>query len=60
MGACRYTGKGQGELSVFRQLMGFFRSSDVVLADSMYCSWRYIFTLKEYGVDSVTQFLCHA
>ena len=55
LGVCRFAGKGQGELSVFRQLMGFFCSGDVVLADSMYCSWRDIFTLKERGVDSVTQ-----
>ncbi len=55
LGVCRYAGKGQGELSVFRQLMHFFRSGDVVLADSMYCSWRDLFTLKECGVDSVTQ-----
>lgn len=55
LGICRYAGKGQGELSVFRQLMKFFRPGDVVLTDRLYCTWRELLTLKEHGIDSVSQ-----
>jgi hypothetical protein len=40
LGICRYAGKGQGELSVFRTLWDFFRPGDVVLTDRLMCTWR--------------------
>ena len=40
LGICRYAGKGQGELSVFRRLWGFFRPGDIVLTDRLMCTWR--------------------
>ncbi|WP_146574674.1 transposase, partial [Botrimarina hoheduenensis] len=55
LGVCRYAGKGQGELSVFRRLMGFFRPGDVVLTDRLYCTWRELLTLQERGVHAVSQ-----
>ncbi|QDS99457.1 IS4 family transposase [Adhaeretor mobilis] len=54
LGICRYAGKGQGELSVFRTLWHFFRPGDVVLTDRLYCTWRELCTLKQRGVDSVS------
>ncbi|QDS98752.1 IS4 family transposase [Adhaeretor mobilis] len=54
LGICRYAGKGQGELSVFRALWHFFRPGDVVLTDRLYCTWRELCTLKQRGVDSVS------
>lgn len=55
LGICRYAGKGQGEISVFRTLWDFFRPGDVVLTDRLFCTWRELLTLKERGVDSVSQ-----
>lgn len=55
LGICRYAGKGQGELSVFRQLWSFFCPGDIVLADRLYCTWLELLTLRQRGVDSVTQ-----
>jgi hypothetical protein len=55
LGICRYAGKGQGELSVFRTLWDFFRPGDVVLTDRLMCTWRELLTLQQRGVDSVSQ-----
>jgi hypothetical protein len=55
LGVCRYAGKGQGELSVFRRLMGFFRPGDVVLSDRLYCTWRELLDLQKQGVHAVSQ-----
>lgn len=54
LGICRYAGKGQGEISLFRTLWDFFRPGDVVLTDRLYCTWRELLTLKQRGVDSVS------
>ena len=55
LGICRYAGKGQGEVSLFRTLWDFFQPGDVVLTDRLYCTWRELLTLKQRGVDSVSQ-----
>jgi len=55
LGICRYAGKGQGEISVFRTLWDFFRPGDVVLTDRLICTWRELLTLQQRGVDSVSQ-----
>jgi len=55
LGICRYAGKGQGELSVFRKLWDFFQPTDIVLTDRLYCTWADLLLLKQRGVDSVTQ-----
>lgn len=54
LGICRYAGKGQGEISLFRKLRGFFQSGDIVLTDCLYCTWRDLLILKQRGVDSVS------
>jgi len=55
LGICRYAGKGQGEISVFRTLWDFFQPGDVVLTDRLHCTWRELLTLQQRGVDSVSQ-----
>ena len=55
LGICRYAGKGQGEISLFRTLWDFFQPGDVVLTDRLYCTWRELMTLQQRRVDSVTQ-----
>lgn len=55
LGICRYAGKGQGELSVFRKLYHFFCPGDIVLTDRLMCTWREILELKQRGVESVSQ-----
>lgn len=57
VGFRRYSGKGQSELSLLRQLWDLFEPGDVLLADRLMCSWREMVMLKERGVDSVTR-LC--
>ena len=46
LGICRYAGKGQGELSVFRRLWDFFRPGDIVLTDRLMCTWRELLELR--------------
>jgi hypothetical protein len=48
-----YKGKGTGEHSLFRELLKCFAAGDVMLADSYYCSFFLIATLKAMGVDFV-------
>ena len=55
LGICRYAGKGQGEISLFRTLWDFFQPGDVVLTDRLYCTWRELWTLQQRGVESVSQ-----
>lgn len=55
LGICRYAGKGQGEITLFRTLWHFFQPGDVVLTDRLYCTWRELLTLKQRGIDSVSQ-----
>jgi hypothetical protein len=52
LGICRYAGKGQGELSVFRTLWGFFRPGNVVLTDRLMCTWRELLTLQLNSSES--------
>ena len=51
----RYAGKGQGELSLLRQLWDLFLPGDVLLTDRLMCSWTEIFLLKQRGIDCVTR-----
>jgi hypothetical protein len=55
LGICRYAGKGQGELSVFRRLWDFFRPGDIVLTDRLMCTWRELLDLQKRGIHSVSQ-----
>ena len=51
----KYAGKGQGEVTLFRQLSKMFSKEDVVLADCLMCNWRNFFELNERGVHFVTR-----
>jgi hypothetical protein len=53
LGICRYAGKGQGEVSLLRQLWGLLRHGDVLLGDRLMTNWTGIWKLKERGVDFV-------
>lgn len=44
-------GKGEGELSRFRELLGTFSAGDVVLGDALYCNYFTIAALTAAGVD---------
>ncbi len=46
-----YSGKGSGELSLFRRLGAAFQPGDLVLADALYCNYFLIGTLAANGVD---------
>ena len=53
MGFRRYSGKGQSELKLLRQMWGLFAPGDVLLADRLICSWLEMATLKQRGIDPV-------
>jgi hypothetical protein len=55
MGICRYAGKGQGEVSLLRQMWDLFRIGDVLLTDCLLSAWVDLVMLKQRGVDSVTR-----
>ena len=55
LGFCRYAGKGQGEVSLLRQLWDVLRHGDVLLADSLLSNWTGIVLLQERGVDLVSR-----
>jgi hypothetical protein len=46
-----HQGKGSGELSLVRQLLGSFQRGDVMLADALYCNYFLLATLMAAGVD---------
>lgn len=55
LGICRYAGKCQGESTLFRTLWDIFRPGDIVLTDSLMCTWTEIALLKQRGVDFIGQ-----
>ena len=55
LATARYAGKGQGEVTLFRQLSKMFSKGDVVLSDCLMCNWRNFFELNERGVHFVTR-----
>lgn len=50
-----YSGKGQGEVTLFRQLWNLFRPGDVVLTDALMCNYQNLCWLQQRGVDVVTR-----
>jgi hypothetical protein len=50
---CRYAGKGQGEVSLLRQIWDLLRPGDVLLTDRLMANWTGIWMLKERGVEFV-------
>jgi len=55
LATAKYAGKGQGEVTLFRQLACMFSQGDVVLADCLMCNWRNFFELNQRGVHFVTR-----
>jgi hypothetical protein len=53
LGVCRYAGKGQGKVSLCRQLWNLLRPSDVLLGDRLMANWAGILMLQQRGVDFV-------
>ena len=55
LGICRYAGKGQGEVSLLRQLWNVLSPGDVVLGDRLVANWAGIFMLRERGFELVSR-----
>jgi hypothetical protein len=55
LGFCRYAGKGQGEVSLLRQLWDVLVPGDVLLADRLTANWATIQMLQERGVELVSR-----
>ena len=55
LAVCRYAGKGQSELGMLRTMWDIFRPKDVLLADSLLCTWTEIAMLQARGVDFVSR-----
>jgi hypothetical protein len=52
---CSYSGKGNSELGMLRQLWDILRPRDILLADRYMCAWHEIYLLKQRGIDTVTR-----
>lgn len=59
LGVCRYAGKGQGEVSLLRQLWDVLRPGDVLLGDRLMSGWVGMHLLKQRGVDTVSRLSAH-
>jgi hypothetical protein len=59
LGVCRYAGKGQGEVSLLRQLWEVLRPGDVLLGDRLMSGWVGMYLLKQRGVDTVSRLSAH-
>ena len=59
LGICRYAGKGQGEVSLLRQLWDVLRPGDVLLGDRLMSGWVGMYLLKQRGVDTVSRLSAH-
>src|SRR5438309_1910566 len=55
LGFCRYAGKGQGEVSLLRQLWDVLRPGDVLLTDCLLANWANIVLLGDRRVELVSR-----
>src|SRR5262249_10349479 len=55
LGFCRYAGKGQGEVSLLRQLWDVLTTGDVLVADRLTANWANIQMLQARGVELVSR-----
>ena len=55
LGVAAYSGKGQGEVTLLRQLWNLFQPGDVLLTDSLMCNWRNLYELQQRGIYVVTR-----
>jgi Transposase DDE domain len=59
LGFSRYAGKGQGEVSLLRQLWDVLRPGGVLVGDRLMSGWAGMHLLKERGVDTVSRLSAH-
>jgi hypothetical protein len=59
LGACRYAGTGQGEVSLPRRLWGVLRPGGVRPGDRLMSGWAGMHLLEERGVDTVSRLSAH-
>ncbi|WP_422931430.1 hypothetical protein [Singulisphaera sp. PoT] len=59
LGVCRYAGKGQGKVSLLRQLWDVLRPDDVLLGDRLMSGSVGMYLLKGRGVDTVSRLSAH-
>jgi len=55
LGICRYAGKGQGEVSLLRQLWDLLRAGDILLTDRLQANWANIVFLQKRGLELVSR-----
>jgi Transposase DDE domain len=55
LGICRYAGKGQGEVSLLRQLWDVICPGEVLLTDCLMANWLNMFLLQQRGIELVSR-----
>lgn len=55
LGVCQYAGKGQGEVSLLRQLWDVLHPGDVLLTDRLMANWPNIWLLQQRGLELVSR-----
>lgn len=55
LGICRYAGKGQGEVSLLRQLWDVLHPGDILLTDCLMANWTNILLIKERRLELVSR-----
>jgi Transposase DDE domain len=55
LGICRYSGQGQGEVSLLRRLWDALHPGDVLLGDRLMANWVGIHLLRRRGVETVSR-----
>lgn len=55
LGFRRYAGKGQGEVSLLRQLWDVLSRGDVLLTDCLLSTWTEMVLLQQRGIDTVSR-----
>jgi len=55
LGVCRYAGKGQGEVSLLRQLWNVLRPGEVLLTERLMANWLNILLLQRRGIELVAR-----
>ncbi|HYH66085.1 MAG TPA: IS4 family transposase [Urbifossiella sp.] len=59
LGFSRYAGKGEGEVSLLRQLWDVLRPGGVLVGDRLMSGWAGMHLLKARGVDTVSRLSAH-
>ena len=59
LGFSRYAGKGEGEVSLLRQLWDVLRPGGVLVGDRLMSGWAGMHLLKTRGVDTVSRLSAH-